>query len=95
MPEPSLDKVRMLSNDELRPRLDEENTKKVRAWENQLRSQGVIMSPQRIVNLLIANIDFFEINQVLKVEISEPYPTAGGKKKRKRLIIKTNVGKTF
>lgn len=89
MPTPNLDTIR--------PELDPENTRKVRAWEAHLRERyGVTMSPQRIVNLLVAGIEFFDIEQTLKIGLSEPEPTPeGSQKKKKRLIVRTTLGKTF
>lgn len=82
--------------DTIRPELDPENTRKVRAWEAQLRERyGVTMSPQRIVNLLIAGIEFFDIEQTLKIGLSEPEPSSDRGQKKKRLIVRTTLGKTL
>lgn len=84
------------NNDKLRPELDEENTRKVRNWESQLRERyGVSLSPQRIVNLLISGVEFFDIEQTLKVGLADPPgEREPAKRKKPRLIIKTTLGGT-
>ena len=76
----------------MRIELTEENTKKAQAAEQQLREQeGITISPNQIVNIIMGAVDVLELKQTVSITLKGGNAQAPATQPhRKKIIVKSS-----